>query len=103
MHRLILACVAIAILFCILCGPEWYVALRLWRRGDLAAFRPLRAVWVTQVVLACGLLFGFDAAGVPDPAAWMAGIVAAVSLGGAGIFGAWRLVRRVAVRQHPSR
>lgn len=96
MHRLIAACIAIAILFCILCGPAWYVALRLWRRGDLGAFRPLRAVWVAQVVLACGLLFAFDTAGVPDPAAWIAATVAGVSLGGAGLFGAWRLARRPA-------
>ena len=93
MQRLIVACIAIAILFCILCGPAWYVALRLWKRGDLDAFRPLRAVWVTQVVLACGLVFGFDTVGVPNPAAWIAAIALGVSLGGAALFGAWRLLR----------
>jgi hypothetical protein len=99
MHRLLIAVIAIAILFCLLCGPAWYVALRLWRRGDLDAFRPLRAVWAAQVVLACGLLFAADTIGVPNPAAWMAGIFAGVSLGGAALFGSWRLARGAAGRQ----
>lgn len=93
MHRIVLAVLGIAILFCLLCGPAWYVALRLWRRGDLDAFRPLRIVWVTQALLACGLLFGADSLTLENPAAWMVGIFAGVSLGGAGLFGGWRLLR----------
>ena len=58
MPRLILSLLAIAVLFCLLCGPVTWVALRLWKRGDLAAFRPLRAVWVAQVALASALIFG---------------------------------------------
>lgn len=98
MHRIVLACLGIAILFCLLCGPTWYVALRLWRRGDLGAFRPLRAVWVAQVVLASILVFGADTIDLPHPAAWLSGIFVGVSLGGAALFGAWRLLSR---RQAP--
>jgi hypothetical protein len=99
MHRLLIACLAIAILFCLLCGPAWYVALRLWRRGDLDAFRPLRAVWVTQVLLACGLVFGADTLQLPQPAVWLVAIFCSVSLGGAALFGAWRLARGLATRR----
>lgn len=98
MQRLILACFALLILFCVLCGPAWYVALRLWKRGDLDAFRPLRGVWVGQVVLACGLVFGIDAIGLHEPAAWMVATVLGVSLGGAALFGGWRLLRHAGVR-----
>jgi len=99
MHRLIIACLAIAILFCLLCGPAWYVALRLWRRGDLDAFRPLRAVWVAQVLLACVLVFGADTLQLPHPAVWLVAIFGGVSLGGATLFGSWRLARGLAARR----
>jgi hypothetical protein len=99
MPRLILSLLALAVLFCLLCGPVTWVALRLWRRGDLDAFRRLRAVWVAQVALACGLVFAADSLGLTNPMAWMVAIVLAVSLGGAALFAAWRVVVRVAVRR----
>ena len=98
MHRLLLACFALAILFCVLCGPAWYVALRLWKRGDLDAFRPLRGVWVAQVLVACMLVFAVDSVGLHAPIAWMVAAFASVSLGGAALFGGWRLARHAGVR-----
>ena len=94
MPRLILTLLALALLFCLLCGPVTWVALRLWKRGDLAAFRPLRAVWIAQVALACGLVFAADSVGATNPMAWMVAIVLAVSLGGAALFAVGRLVVR---------
>jgi hypothetical protein len=99
MPRLILSLLAIAVLFCLLCGPVTWVALRLWRRGDLGAFRPVRSVWIAQVALACALMFAADSAGLPNPVGWMVAIVLAVSLGGAVLFATWRAVVRVAVRR----
>ncbi|WP_075794525.1 hypothetical protein [Massilia putida] len=96
MPRLILALLALALLFCLLCGPVTWVALRLWRRGDPGAFRPLRAVWIAQVALACALVFAADSAGLTNPVGWMVAIVLAVSLGGAALFAAWRLMVRFA-------
>lgn len=96
MPRLILALLALALLFCLLCGPVTWVALRLWRRGDPGAFRPLRAVWIAQVALACALVFAADSAGLTNPVGWMVAVVLAVSLGGAALFAAWRLMVRFA-------
>jgi hypothetical protein len=98
MPRLILALLALAVLFCLLCGPVTWVALRLWRRGDLGAFRPLRAVWIAQVALASGLILAADSLGLRNPLGYVVATVLAVSLGGAGLFGAWRVVR-LAVRR----
>jgi hypothetical protein len=98
MPKLILTLLALALLFCLLCGPVTWVALRLWRRGDLGAFRPLRAVWIAQVALACGLVFAADSAGLANPMGWVVAIVLAVSLGGAALYGVWRLLMRVAAR-----
>jgi hypothetical protein len=95
MPRLILALLALAVLFCLLCGPVTWVALRLWRRGDVNAFRPLRAVWIAQVALACALVFAADSVGLANPMGWMVAIVLAVSLGGAVLFAAWRVMVRV--------
>jgi hypothetical protein len=99
MPRLILSCLALALLFCLLCGPVAYVALRLWRRGDLNAFRPLRVVWIVQVVLASALLFGVDSIGLSNPVGGMVGAFLAVSLGGAACFGLWRLLLRTVARR----
>ena len=99
MSRLILSLLAIAVLFCLLCGPVTWVALRLWRRGDLGAFRPLRGVWLAQVALACALVFAADSAGLPNPMGWVVAIVLAVSLGGAALFAVWRAVVRLTVRR----
>jgi hypothetical protein len=99
MPRLILTLLALALLFCLLCGPVTWVALRLWRRGDLGAVRPLRAVWIAQVALACGLVFAVDSIGLPNPMGWVVATVIAVSLGGAGLFAAWRAALRLAARQ----
>jgi drug/metabolite transporter (DMT)-like permease len=99
MPRLILSLLALAVLFCLLCGPVSYVALRLWRRGDAGAFRPLRGVWIAQVALACALVFAADGLGLPNPVGWMVAIVLAVGLGGAALFAAWRAVMRVTVRR----
>jgi len=98
MPRLILALLALAVLFCLLCGPVTWVALRLWRRGDVNALRPLRAVWIGQVALACALVFAADSAGPANPMGWVVAIVLAVSLGGAALYGVWRLLMRVAAR-----
>ena len=94
MPRLILTLLALAVLFCLLCGPVTWVALRLWKRGDLDAFRPLRAVWIAQVALASALVFAADSVGLANPMGWMVAIVLAVSLGGAVLYGLWRLVTR---------
>jgi len=96
MPRLILTLLALAVLFCLLCGPVMWVALRLWKRGDLEAFRPLRAVWIAQVALASALVFGLDSLGLANPMGWMVAIVFAVSLGGAALYGLWRLLTRAA-------
>ncbi|WP_198120825.1 hypothetical protein [Massilia rhizosphaerae] len=92
MPRLILTLLALAVLFCLLCGPVTWVALRLWRRGDLGAFRPLRAVWIAQVALVCALVFAADSAGLANPMGWVVASVLAVSLGGAALYGVWRLL-----------
>ena len=65
------------------------------RRG---AFRPLRGVWIAQVALACGLVFAADSLGLRNPMGYVVAIVLAVSVGGAGLFGVWRVVR-LAVRR----
>ena len=96
MPRLILALLALAVLFCLLCGPVTWVALRLWRRGDVNAVKPLRAVWIAQVALTCALVFAADSVGSSNPMGWMVAIVLAVSLGGAALFAAWRVVARFA-------
>jgi hypothetical protein len=94
MPRLILALLVLAVLFCLLCGPVAYVALRLWRRGDLGAFRPLRGVWIAQVALACALVFAADSLGLRNPIGCVVAAVCAVSLGGAALYGVWRLLAR---------
>jgi len=94
MPRLILALLVLAVLFCLLCGPVTYVALRLWRRGDLGAFRPLRGVWIAQVALACALVLAADSLGSHNPIGYVVASVFAVSLGGAALYGVWRLLAR---------
>ncbi|MCS0585494.1 hypothetical protein NX784_28330 [Massilia pinisoli] len=94
MPRLILALLVLAVLFCLLCGPVTYVALRLWQRGDLGAFRPLRGVWIAQAALACALVFAADTFGLHDPIGYVVASVFAVSLGGAALYGIWRLLAR---------
>ena len=101
MPRLILTLLALAVLFCLLCGPVTWVALRLWKRGDLEAFRPLRAVWVAQVALASALIFAADSLGLTNPMGWMVAIVFAVSLSGAALFPLWRMMVRMRVRGRP--
>ena len=98
MPKLILSCAVLALLFCLLCGPVLYVALRFRRRGDVAALRPLRFVWLAQLALAAVLVFMADDARLGNPVGVMLGIVIGVSLGGAAVFGLWRMVRRLAFR-----
>jgi hypothetical protein len=98
MPKLILACAVLALVFCLLCGPVLYVALRFRRGGDAAALRPLRYVWLAQLVLAAIFIFMADNARLGNPIGAMLGIVLAVSLGGAALFGLWRLTLRFAVR-----
>ena len=98
MPKLLLTCAVLALLFCLLCGPVLYVALRFRRRGDVAALRPLRFVWLAQLALAAVLVFMADDARLGNPVGAMLGIVIGVSLGGAAMFGLWRLVRRLALR-----
>jgi hypothetical protein len=98
MPKLILTCVVLALLFCLLCGPVLYVALRFRRGGDVAALRPLRYVWLAQVVLAAILIFMADNARLGNPVGAMVGIVIGVSLGGGALFALWRLTLRFVVR-----
>jgi hypothetical protein len=98
MPKLILACAVLALVFCLLCGPVLYVALRFRRRGDGAALRPLRIVWLAQVALASVLVFVADSIGLRNPVGGVLAIVFAVSLGGAATFGLWRLALRYAAR-----
>jgi hypothetical protein len=98
MPRLILALLFVAVLFVLLCGPVLAVALRLRRRGDGGALRPIRAVWLVQVVVAGGLVFAADRMEMRNPAGWVAAVIAGVGLGGAGLYAAWRLARRMFAR-----
>jgi len=98
MPKLLLTVAVLALLFCLLCGPVLYVALRFRRGGDAAALRPLRYVWMAQLALACVLIFVADSIGFTNPLGMVLAIVFAVSLGGAVLFGAWRLVLRLALR-----
>ena len=94
MPKLILSCVVVALLFCLLCGPVLLVALRFRRGGDAAALRPLRYVWLAQLALASVLIFVADGIGLRNPLGVMLAVIFAVSLGGAAMFGVWRLVAR---------
>jgi hypothetical protein len=98
MPKLILTCAVLALLFCLLCGPVLYVALRFRRGGDVAALRPLRYVWLAQVALAAVLIFVADGMGLTNPLGAMLAIILAVSLGGAALFGLWRLTLRLVAR-----
>jgi hypothetical protein len=95
MPKLILTCAVLALLFCLLCGPVLYVALRFRRGGDAAALRPLRTVWLAQLALAGVLIFVADGIGLHNPLGVVLAIVCAVSLGGAALFGLWRLMLRL--------
>jgi hypothetical protein len=97
MPKLILTCAVLALLFCLLCGPVLYVALRFRRGGDAAALRPLRTVWLAQLALAGVLIFVADSIGLRNPLGVVLAIVCAVSLGGAALFGLWRLMLRLVV------
>jgi hypothetical protein len=48
------------------------------------------------VALACALVFAADSVGLGNPMGWVVAIVLAVSLGGAALFAAWRVVLRFA-------
>lgn len=94
MPKLVLSLLFLALLSVLLCGPVLYVALRLRRRGDAAALRPLRAVWLAQLVVAAVLMSGADLAGVAHLQNWLAAILLGVSLAGAAAFWLWRSTRR---------
>jgi hypothetical protein len=98
MPKLILTCAVVALLFCLLCGPVLYVALRFRRGGDVAALRPLRFVWLAQLALAAVLIFVAEDARLGNPVGVMLGIASGVSLGGAALFTVWRLTLRFAAR-----
>lgn len=98
MPKLILTCAVLALLFCLLCGPVFYVAFRFWQGGDGAALRPLRLVWVVQLALAAAFVFLADDAGLGNPVGVILGIVMMVSLLSAALFGMWRLALRIMVR-----
>jgi len=91
MPKLILTCAILGVLFCTLWGPSFFVARHLWRKGDWAAVRALRLLWPLQLVLAAGLIFAVDAAGVANPLGYGMAIIVGVSLAGAAAFAAWRL------------
>ena len=97
MPRLILTCAVLALLFCLLCGPVLYVALRFRRGGDFAALRPLRFVWLAQMILVAVLIFVADEVGLRNPVGGVLAILFGVSLLGAAAFGLWRLVLRAAL------
>jgi len=99
MPKLILTGVILCALFCALWGPSFLVARRLQRQGDWAALRGLRLLWPAQLVLAAGLIFAADAAGVANPAGYSIAIIIAVSVIGAAAFGAWRLLLRQLARR----
>jgi drug/metabolite transporter (DMT)-like permease len=90
MPRLVVSLLFLAALAALLCGPVLAVALRLRRRGDRGALRPLRAVWLAQLLAAGGLTAAADLAALPDLRRWLAAILLGVSLAGAGAFWAWR-------------
>ena len=96
MPKLLFACVVLALLFCLLCGPVLYVALRFWRRGDLAALRPLRVIWLGQGLLAGILIFVADGLDLSRPLAWFMAIICGVSLATTLLYALWRLLRRQA-------
>ena len=98
MPKLILTCAVLALLFCLLCGPVLYVALRFRRAGDVAALRPLRYVWLAQLALASVLIFVADGLGLRNPLGIVLAVIFAVSLGGAAVFALWRIARRFALR-----
>jgi hypothetical protein len=95
MPRLILAVLFLAVMFVLLCGPVLAVALRLRRRGDGMALRPLRMVWLAEVIVASGLIFAADAASTRNPAAWVLGIIAGVGMAGAALCAIWRVGLRM--------
>lgn len=92
--RLIATCLVLAFLFALLGGPSLYVALRLRRRGDRAALRPLRVIWLAQVLLASVLILAADAAGFGNPIAYVFAILFGVSLLGVVVLVAWRFALR---------
>jgi len=94
MPKLLVSFVFIAVFAILLCGPVLYVALRLRRRGDAMALRPLRAVWLVQLVLAAGLMMAADLADVAPLQSWLVGILLGVSLAGAATFWTWRRMVR---------
>lgn len=98
MPKLILTVAILGALFCLLWGPSFLVARRLWFRGDLAVFRSLRLLWPTQTVLVAGLVFAADAADWTNLPGYTVAITAAVGIAGAAALAAWRLLRRLMVR-----
>jgi hypothetical protein len=98
MPRLIATCAVLALLFCLLCGPVLYVALRFRRGGDLMALPLLRFVWLAQLVVAAVLIFIADELGLRNPVGCVLVIILGVSLLGAAAFGLWRLVLQLAAR-----
>lgn len=96
--RLIVTCLVLALLFALLCGPSLFVALRLRRRGDRGALRPLRVIWFGQVMLASVLILAADAAGLSNPIGCVLAILFAVSASGAVVLVVWRLILRWRVR-----
>jgi hypothetical protein len=98
MPKLLLACVFLFAFFCLLCGPSLFVAIRLRRRGDARALPALRGLWLAQLILACGLIFAAEYAGDrfgwTNPIGYVLAIVIGVGIGGAALFGLWRLLLR---------
>lgn len=92
--RLIVTCLVLALFFALLCGPSLYAALKLRRRGDRAALRPLRVIWLAQVMLASMLILAADAVGLRNPIGYVFAILAVVSLLGVVVLVVWRLALR---------
>jgi len=57
--------------------------------------RPLRFVWLAQLVLVAVLIFIADELGLRNPVGCVLAIIFGVSLLGAAAFGLWRFVLRV--------
>jgi hypothetical protein len=81
--KLLFSVLLAAVYLCLLWGPSYLVARARQRAGQRSAFRPLRLILPTQLVLTFALLLVADEIGVPNPAGLFAAVTAALSLAGA--------------------
>jgi hypothetical protein len=60
--------------------------------------RPLRFVWLAQIILVAVLIFVADELGLHNPVGCVLAIIFGVSVLGAATYGLWRLALRLAAR-----